>query len=108
MPGAWWQEAIGDQKMDDFIKGYLDRSHEIIGERSPEEAAHDKEVIKQLRKGRDIKKALKMAARKYPSEALQWDDETIGDVAAHYEYLLEHEEITMKLSVLAASSSTKH
>ncbi len=53
--------------MNEFIKGYLDRSHEIIGERTPEEVAHDNEVIKQLRKGRNIKKALKMAAQKYPA-----------------------------------------
>ena len=50
--------------MDEFINGYLDRSHEIIGERTPGEVAHDNEVIKQLRKGRNIKKALKMAAKK--------------------------------------------
>ena len=48
--------------MDDH-KSYLDRSHDIIGEQTPEEVAHDNEVIKQLRKGRNIKTALKMAAR---------------------------------------------
>ena len=94
--------------MNEFIKGYLDRSHEIIGERTPEEVAHDNEVIKQLRKGRNIKKALKMAAQKYPAEALHWDEETIGDIAAHYEYLTEHEEITRRLSALATSRSTRH
>jgi hypothetical protein len=88
--------------MNEFIKGYLDRSHEIIGERTPEEVAHDNEVIKQLREGRHIKKALKMAAQKYPAEALHWDEETIGDIAAHYEYLTEHEEITSKLSALTS------
>ncbi len=94
--------------MNEFIKGYLERSHEIIRERTPEEVAHDNEVIKQLRKGRNIKKALKMAAQKYPAEALHWDEETIGDIAAHYEYLSEHEEITRRLSTLAASRSTRH
>ena len=49
-----------------------------------------------------------MAARKYPSEALQWNEETIGDIAAHYEYLMEHEEITRKLSVIAGSGSKPH
>lgn len=83
--------------MDD-LKSYLDRSHDIIGERTPEEVAHDNEVIKQLRKGRNIKKALKMAARKYPSEALQWDEKSIGDIAVHYEYLMNHEEIMKKLT----------
>jgi hypothetical protein len=92
----------GDQKMNEFIKGYLDRSHEIIGERTPEEVAHDNEVIKQLRKGRNIKKALKMAAQKSPAEPLHWDEETIGGIAAHYEYLTEHEKITSKLSALTS------
>jgi hypothetical protein len=94
--------------MDEFIKGYLDRSHEIIGERNPEEIAHDNEVIKQLRKGRNIKKALKMAAKKYPAEALHWDEGTIGEVADHYEYLMEYEEIIRRLSGLAASISSRH
>jgi hypothetical protein len=99
---------IGDERMDDLLKAYLDQAEELIGERTLEEVAYDKEVIKQLRKGRDIKKALKMAAREYPSEALQWDEETLGDIAAHYEYLLEHEKITEKLSALANSGATKH
>ena len=94
--------------MDEFIKGYLDRSQEIIGERTPGEVAHDNEVIKQLRKGRNIKKALKMAAQKYPAEALHWDEGTIGDIDAYYDYLMEHEEITKRLSGLAASISTRH
>ena len=98
----------GDQKMDELIKGYPDRSHEIIGERTPEEVAHDNEVIKQLRKGRNIKEALKMAAQKYPAEALHGDEGTIGDIAAHYEYLMEHEEITRRLSGLVASRSPRH
>ena len=94
--------------MDELVKGYLDRSHEIIGERTPEEMAHDNEVIKQLRKGRNIKKALKMAAKKYPAEALHWDEGTIGEIADHYEYLMEHEEIIRRLSGLAASMSNRH
>ena len=32
----------------------------------------------------------------------------IGDIAAHYDYLMEHEEITKRLSGLAASISTRH
>ena len=93
--------------MDD-LKRYLDRSREIIGERTPEEVVHDSEVIKQLRKGRNIKKALKMAARRFPSEALQWSEESIDDIAAHYEYLMKHEEIMRKLSALSASGESIH
>lgn len=83
--------------MDD-LKSYLDRSHDIIGERTPEEVAHDNEVIKKLRKVLNIKRTLKMAARKYPSEALQLDEKSIGDIAVHYEYLMKHEEIMKKLT----------
>jgi hypothetical protein len=94
--------------MDELINGYLNRSHEIIGERTPGEVAHDNEVIKQLRKGRNIKKALKMAAKKYPAEALHWNEGAIGEIASHYEYLMEHEEITRKLSGLAVPRPTRH
>jgi|WetSurMetagenome_2_1015567.scaffolds.fasta_scaffold88767_2 hypothetical protein len=94
--------------MDEFIKGYLDRAHEIIGERTPEEVAHDNEVIKQMRKGRNIKKALKMAAKKYPAEALNWNEGNIKEIADHYDYLMEHEEIIRRLSGLAASRPTRH
>jgi len=49
-----------------------------------------------------------MAAQKHPAEALHWDEGTIGDTAAHYEYLMEHEEITRRLAGLVASGSTRH
>ncbi|MBN2836681.1 MAG: hypothetical protein JXR48_17125 [Candidatus Delongbacteria bacterium] len=71
----------------------FDRAKEIIGDRTPEEIVFDKVVVKELKKGRSIIKALKMANKKYPDEALQWSDETIEDITLHYEYLMQHEDI---------------
>ena len=50
-----------------------------------------------VRKGKRIKKAIERANKKYPKEALEVNDRTINDVAAHYEYLLEHENIMKKM-----------
>jgi hypothetical protein len=72
----------------DFINQYLQRSQEIIGDRTREEVRYDKEVLRWLRKGKKIKKAIERANKKYPKEALEVNDRTINDVAGHYEYLL--------------------
>jgi hypothetical protein len=82
----------------DFIEQYLSRSQEIIGDRSRAEIRYDNEVIRWLRKGREIKKAIKKANKKYPNEALKLDGSDINDVASYYEYLLEHENIIHKIS----------
>ena len=39
----------------DFINQYLQRSQEIIGDRTREEVRYDKEVLRWLRKGKKIK-----------------------------------------------------
>jgi len=83
--------------MDKFLEAYLKRAQEVIGERSPEETAYDNEVIEALNQGRLISEALAIAAAKYPGEALQWDLDTINDIAAHYDYLKEHLAIVKKL-----------
>jgi hypothetical protein len=82
----------------DFIEQYLSRSQEIIGNRSRAERHYDNEVIRWLRKGREIKKAIKKANKKYPNEALKLDGSEINDVASYYDYLLEHENIIHKIS----------
>ncbi|MGD9206428.1 MAG: hypothetical protein PVF86_17900 [Desulfobacterales bacterium] len=82
----------------DFIEQYLSRSQEIIGNRSRAEIRYDNEVIRWLRKGREIKKAIKKANKKYPNEALKLDGSEIDDVASYYDYLLEHENIIHKIS----------
>jgi len=80
-----------------LINQYLQRSQEIIGDRTREEVRYDKEVLRWLRKGKKIQKAIERANKKYPKEALEVNDRTINDVAAHYEYLLEHENIMKKM-----------
>ena len=82
----------------DISEQYLLRSQEIIGNRTQEEKRYDKEVIRWLRKGKNIRKAITKANKEYPKEALQFDESNINDVAAHYEYILEHEDIIEKIS----------
>lgn len=82
------------------IEQYLQRSNEIIGERTKDEECYDKEVITYLRKYGKIRKALNKANKKYPNQALKYDDSTINDISEHYEYLLQHEEVLNKLSYL--------
>nr|MDO8084798.1 PadR family transcriptional regulator [Candidatus Sigynarchaeum springense] len=83
---------------------YLRRAKEIIGDRTPAEAAYDADVLHWLRLGLDIHTAIIRANAMHPEEALTVDDENVGDVAAHYEYLLEHEKIA---AMIAASGSKK-
>lgn len=83
-----------------IIKTYIERSEEIIGERSVAEEKYDREVIRWMRKGKSIKKAIAKANEKYPTEALLVDDDTLGDVQAHYEYLAQNEVIMANLDAL--------
>jgi hypothetical protein len=82
----------------DFIEQYLLRNQEIIGDRSRAEIRYDNEVIRWLRKGREIKIAIKKANKKYPNEALKLEGSDINNVASYYDYLLEHENIIHKIS----------
>lgn len=81
----------------DLLDQYLQRSQEIIGDRTREEIRYDKEVLRWLRKGKKIQKAIERANKKYPKEALEVNKKTINDVAAHYDYILEHENIMKKM-----------
>ena len=81
----------------DILNQYLQRSQEIIGDRTREEVRYDKEVLRWLRKRKKIQKAIERANKKYPKEALDVNEKTINDVAAHYDYLLEHENIIKKM-----------
>ena len=83
--------------MNGFIEQYMDRGSEIVGERTREEMAYDKVILRELRKDRSVRKALKTANKKYPKEALQYSDENIDDIAAHYDYLLNHEDIMKRV-----------
>lgn len=77
----------------DPLTQYLSRANEIVGERTPDEEKYDREVIRWMRKGKSITKAIAKANEKYATETLQVDDDTLGEVRAHYEYLAEHEAI---------------
>ena len=90
---------IGDG-LKELIDSYLKDTREfssMIEERTAGEVAYDNEVVIALRKGLSIKKALKVAGKKYPNDALQWDDETIKDIKVYYEYLMNHEDILAKI-----------
>ena len=81
-----------------LIDQYLRHSQEIIGNRTESEEQYDDEVIKWLKKGLTITKAIDRANERYPDEALKLDETTVEDVAAHYEYLLQHMEILQKMA----------
>ena len=80
-----------------LIDQYLQRSQDIIGERTPEEVRYDNEIIKWLKKYGKIRRAINKANEKYPNEALKYDDTNINDIASHYNYLLQHMEIVKKI-----------
>jgi len=80
-----------------LIDQYLQRSQDIIGERTAHEERYDNEVIKWLKKYGKIRKAINKANKKYPNEALNYDDSNIDDIASHYEYLMQHMEIVQKI-----------
>jgi len=83
--------------MDKTIKEYLDRAAEIIGDHTSSEIAHDDAVVEALNQGRTIEEALSIAGEKHPGEAIKWDNASIGDIAAHYEYVKEHTRIMRML-----------
>ena len=83
-----------------LMKAYLRRVEQIIGKRTPSEIGHDDEVVAGLEMGLSIEAALTNAAQKHPSEALSWDADNIGDIAAHYDYLKEHAQILRKMQNL--------
>lgn len=84
----------------DFLKQYLTRANQIIGERTPDEQKYDREVTHWMRRGKSTSKAIAKANEKYPAEALQVNNDNLADVQSHYEYLAEHEAIMEKLDAL--------
>lgn len=65
----------------------------MIGHRSPSEIAHDDAVVDALTQGHPIKEALAIARAKFPHEAIEWNDDNIDDISAHYDYLRNHSDI---------------
>jgi len=79
------------------LEPYLERANNIIGDRTKEEELYDNEVVICLKKYGKIRKALNRANKKYPDEALEYDDSNIDDLQARYEYMIEHYEIVKKM-----------
>ena len=77
---------------------YMRRAKEIIGDRTPAEMAYDAEVLRGLDRGLAIRQAIARANELHPGEALVVDNKNEADVAAHYEYLLEHEKIAATIA----------
>jgi hypothetical protein len=90
-----------------LVNQYLRRSQEIIGDRTESEELYDNEVVKWLREGLSIRKAINRANERYPDEALKLDEEHVEDVAAHYEYLMQHMEILQKMERLEKMSGAR-
>jgi hypothetical protein len=93
------------KEVKELLDAYLESSaefSEMLKERTQGEVAYDSEVVAGLRRGLSISKALNFANEKYPTEGLQWDDGTILDIKAHYEYLMNHEDILSKLKALSS------
>ena len=63
-----------------LIDQYLRRSQEIIGDRTESEEQYDNEVVKWLKEGLTIRKAIDKANERYPGEALQLDETSVADV----------------------------
>ena len=80
------------------IDEYLERANDIIGPRSKEEELYDNEVVKCLKKYGKIRKALNRANKKYPEEALLYNDDNVGELQERYEYMVNHYDVIKKLS----------
>jgi hypothetical protein len=71
---------------------YLKRAREIIGDQTPAEIEYDNTVIARLARGMDIQSAIDAANKEHPDEALQPKPNQWENLAARYDYLLQHNE----------------
>jgi len=60
------QSSNRQRSIVNVLKQYIDRAEEIVGERTPDEENYDREVIRLLRRGKNINKAIAKAHQKYP------------------------------------------
>ena len=84
----------------EILNHYQDRNtgfDEMLYERTKNEIAYDNLILEELRKATAIRKALEIAGKKYPDEALQYSDDNIEDIHSHYDYLLNHEIIKNRI-----------
>ena len=81
------------------INAYLERAREIIGDRSQAEIDYDNAVVAHLRNGKDIKRAIGAANQEHPDEALKPSADHWADLAARYDYIMEHNAILKRLGI---------
>jgi hypothetical protein len=79
------------------LSEFTARINEMIGNRTPDEERYDREVLRWMRKGKSVSKAIGKANQKFPKEALKVDDDNLTDVQSHYEFLANHELIMERL-----------
>jgi hypothetical protein len=80
------------------INAYLQGAREIIGDRQSE-IAYDESVVARLSRGMDIKRAIRAANQEHPEEALKPRQEDWADLAARYDYILQHKAILKTLGM---------
>lgn len=81
------------------INAYLERAREIIEDRSQGEIDYDNAVVSHLSTGKDIKRAIRAANHEHPEEALNPGPDHWPDLAARYEYIMEHKAILKRLGI---------
>lgn len=74
---------------------------DILDERTEGEIEYDNVVLREIEKGKSIKKALDIAAQEFPDEALQYDDDNIDEIYAHYDYFVNHVKIMDKINKMS-------
>jgi hypothetical protein len=79
------------------INAFVQQAREIIGDRSQSEIAYDDCVVAHLSRGMDIKRAIRTANHEHPEEALKPGPEHWPDLAARYDYIMEHKAILKTL-----------
>ena len=87
------EEMDSTNELIDFYEKSTADFEKQLSERSFLEIKYDKIILDELDKGKDIKSALKVAAKIYPLEALDFNIENIDEIASYYDYLLNHEKI---------------
>jgi hypothetical protein len=82
------------------INAYLERAREIIGDRSQAEIDYDNAVVAHLSNGKDIKRAIRAANQEHPDEALKLSADHWPELAARYDYIMEHNAILKRLGII--------
>ena len=95
---------IQSRLMNDTIDAYKKSSQwfqDILDERTDDEIKYDNIVLRELNNGKPIRKALDIASEQYPDEALEYDDDNIDEIYAHYDYFVNHVKIIKRIQELS-------